>query len=364
MVMVAVPSKTTNPPERRWRRNLSMVVVAVVILGIAKQNSLDLRFERLNSSTSSKASSLVSSSSSLAKIPNVHAKREIIHGVDVLFAEPPDDKVKGLFFVAHGCSHSNTDWFVGCEGCIGLPEERAIVQIGLDHGLVVVAVSSSDRVSKCWGASDIEPVGRVLQELSKRYQPAGSDAFRIFAFGASSGGSFVSGLATPLKERFGLPLSGFLSQIAARQTDESALCQVYITMNGDKRTDANAQELVRQATSSTIPARHIRVPPQPIRPTYFATRIPEITAADSSKMAASLQDAGLLDENGYLLESPRRSNWRDALKTTTPIISAVENDSLVADASPISEVMNVADGMHEMTRDGVKEALEFCLSAL
>ncbi len=285
-------------------------------------------------------------------------RRETIQGTDVLFAEPSSN-VKGILFVAHGCSHSNTDWFVDCEGCIGLPEERAIVQIGLDHGLVVVAISSSNRNSKCWNLStDVQPLGNVLLELSKRYQTHGS--VPIFAFGASSGGAFVSTIATPLKEGFGLRVDGFLSQIAAVQNDESTPCQVYITMNRDKRTDTNAKFLVENTTTNTkIKRKQFRIPPLPIPLDYFSSRIPEITLEQSTKIVESFHAANMLDPNGYLLDDPRRTLWREALST----IPGLEHDSLVADKSSISEVMNVAYGMHEMTRDGVEEALEFCLGS-
>lgn len=289
---------------------------------------------------------------------SVIVHREAIQGVDVLFAEP-SSKVKGILFVAHGCSHSNTDWFLGCDGCIGLPEERAIVQIGLKYGLVVVAISSSNRRHKCWDvAQDVQPLGKVLQELSTRYQS--SDPLRIIAFGASSGGAFVSGIATPLKEMFGIQIEGYLSQIMAVGKDDAASCQVYITMDRDLRTDANAQLLTSQPPShSKIKSRHIRVPPLAITNNFFASRIPEITMDQSKRMVEALRKAGFLDSNGYLQDDPRQSHWRETLK---PIIDQ-SVDSLVADQSPISEVMNAAYGMHEMTRDGVKEALAFCLGS-
>lgn len=375
MVMVAVPPKKVHPRlEQRWRRYVGVFVAAsVFVLGIARQRSWTLSWllnqGKINSQS---VETTVTEPGSSVVQTKPQVQRETIRDTDVLFAEPSSKNVKGLLFVAHGCSHSHTDWFSDCGDCIGLPEERAIVQIGLNHGLVVVAISSSDRMSKCWNLeNDIEPVGQVLQELAKRYQPPnqGNDSHQIpvFAFGASSGGAFVSGIATPLKDRFGMALSGFLSQIAARQTDEAALCQVYITMNGDPGTDARAQQLVSQLASTTttatkVPMKHIRIPPLPILPEFFASRIPEITAKDSARMFQALRDGGLLDKGGYLLESPRRSNWRNALLAATPPIPAVQQDSLVADASSISEVMNVADGRHEMTRDGVQEALEFCLS--
>jgi hypothetical protein len=281
--------------------------------------------------------------------------QDIINGTNVIFVEPRN--VSGILFVAHGCSHSHTDWFLGCDRCIGLPEERAIVLTALDLGLVVVAMSSSNRDTKCWSLHyDIESVGFVLQEMATRY----GTSIQLLLFGSSSGGSFVSAAATPLAEQFGLPVAGFISQIAAMEVrNDTSRCRVYITMNKNERTVANAAHLtsiVRPPSKSL----HIRLPPLPIRDDYFSTRIPEIDTEQSAKMTMSLRTHGLLDDNDFLRDSPRRSNWRAAVEPFLPL-ARLEWDTLLPDHSPISEVMNVAYGVHETTRDGVKEAFEFCL---
>lgn len=339
--MVKVSSRTTKEPSR-WK-NLLGIAIGIILFGCLQ----------VGHRTSKESANLLIRGQTTS---SVTVQREIIQGVDVLFAEP-STKVKGILFVAHGCSHSNTDWFLGCDGCIGLPEERAIVQIGLKHGLVVVAISSSNRRSKCWSVSkDVEPVGNVLQELSNRYKDSGP--LSIIAFGASSGGAFVSGIATPLKETFGLQIQGYLSQIAAIGKDDAASCQVYITMDRDTITDANAQYFIAQTAShSKIKRRHIRVPPLPISSNFFALRIPEISMDQSKRIVEAFSKAGLIDSDGYLVDDPRGSHWRATLNT----IVNKDVDSLMADQSPISEVMNAAYGMHEMTRDGVEEALDFCL---
>lgn len=370
MVQINVPSKNKDPGGPHWSTNKrcqgASIVIFVISLGFVWQN-----FSLTKFSNSVDASSTLTLAASISSDPVV-VHRETIQEIDVLFAEPQSERtVQGILFVAHGCSHSHTDWFTDCEGCIGLPEEQAIVQIGLDHGLVVVAISSTDRTFKCWSLeNDIEPVGRVLQELSKRYQTTTRvghhGPISIVAFGASSGGAFVSGIGTPLKQQFGLAVNIFLSQIAATRIDKAVSCQVYITMNRDQRTNTNANLLVDQGTTSKIRSRHIRLPSLPIRPNYFSSRVPGIDLEESTKMVKRLQTEGFLDKDGYLLRDPRRSDWREALRKTTndaPPLVALEKDSLVADESAISEVMNVAYGMHEMTRDGVKEGLEFCLKS-
>ena len=48
--------------------------------------------------------------------------------------QKPPGLVKGLVFLAHGCSHASTDLWPkseNCKECIGLPIERTIVARGL-----------------------------------------------------------------------------------------------------------------------------------------------------------------------------------------------------------------------------------------
>jgi hypothetical protein len=56
---------------------------------------------------------------------------------------------------------------------------------------------------------------------------------------------------------------------------------------------------------------------------------------------------------------PRRNNWRDVVKAV-PGAGAVR---VAADASPLSEVMNVAWAVHELVSDQVGETLDFLTQA-
>ncbi|KAL3906427.1 MAG: hypothetical protein SGILL_009277 [Bacillariaceae sp.] len=294
------------------------------------------------------------------KVRPGHVREEEIAGVDVLYMEPAAEDgadrtttatVKGILFVAHGCSHSKTDWFLGCDDCIGLPEERAIVALGLERNLLVVAISSSNRDSKCWNhAVDGPRIAKVLEALAARYNNA-----PVIAFGASSGGAFVSILGKYFRS-----LYSFISQIAAQHapTDTSVKTAIYITMNRDKRTEERAQHYVETHKDPVPRVKHLRLPPLHIGDTFFSDRIIEVSTDQSKAMVQALREESMLTSEGLLSEDPRRTDWRYVLR---PHVDA-EQDSLIADQSPISEVMNVAYGNHELARDSVGEALDFCLS--
>ena len=93
---------------------------------------------------------------------------------------------------------------------------------------------------------------------------------------------------------------------------------------------------------------------------FFHDRIPGYTLEESKAMVGALRAANYLDPQTHsLVDDPRQSNWRDVLRAHVP----ESKDNFVADESPVSEVMNVARAMHELSRDGVKEAIDFILAA-
>jgi len=302
-------------------------------------------------------------------------ERMNIEGIDVLLQRPTNNPPKGILFLGHGCSHSHTDFWPPtpptCSDCLGLPEEMAIVDMARnEYQFVVVAISSQDRGSKCWSGMDGERVAKVLASMHDQLQQEFVGVkIPLLAFGASSGGSFVGNVlpkamtATEVKK-----LDGFIAQIAApnpsrrgaadEQQQQQLPVAVYITMNRDEMTDKRAKEVVSSLTQQNRPATQIRLDPLPITASFFHDRIPSISLRQSAEIVKALEDANFLEpETKLLKEEPRMSDWRSVIR---PCVSESE-DSFVADASPISEVLNVAQGVHEMTRDGVREAIEYIL---
>jgi hypothetical protein len=314
--------------------------------------------------------------------------------IDILWQGTETGKIRGILWVGHGCSHSHTDFWSAdpttCPDCLGLPEERAIVQLALEYEFVVVATSSQNRGSKCWSPEDFPIVSQVLVTLQRRWgnvvssssclldssnQTISSNFPPILAFGASSGGGFVETHLARHLEQHGSRLDVILGQIAARPLDIDSLqdktkpsCIFYLTMNRDEFTDANAVSIVstlqshpssesQQSTNVSRTVKHIRLPPLLLANDFFSIRIGEdVYSIDDSKvMVGVLRENNFLDQDGYLLQDPRQSDWRKILEPY-----AKGGDTLTADKSALSEVLNAAFGMHEMSRDGIREALDIC----
>ena len=94
-----------------------------------------------------------------------HFQYELLDGVELVWQRPRGAE-RAVILLAHGCSHSATDFFPfdrkKCTKCLGLPEERRIVQAALARGFVAVAISSADRVhSRCWDPQTDGPRVRV-----------------------------------------------------------------------------------------------------------------------------------------------------------------------------------------------------------
>jgi len=67
----------------------------------------------------------------------------------------------------------------------------------------------------------------------------------------------------------------------------------------------------------------------------------------------------MLTPEGKLKSDPRRTDWRSTFARNEAAQAAVKasNDSLVADRSALSEVLNVAWAMHELVGDHISESL-------
>jgi hypothetical protein len=270
-------------------------------------------------------------------------------GIDIVYEVP--DSPKGVLFVAHGCSHSATDWWPAsttCAKCTGLPVEESIVKEALKRKIAVIAVSSVNRVHKCWGSRDANRVIQAISHFYKNFIPSDSANIPLFLLGASSGGSFVGFLAQ--QSSIQPPVSALCVQISSVGGDRIATLPstVFVLMSRDAHTLSHVQEIAPTIKNSKI----LVTEPRPITLEYFAQKTRGfITAAESHAVHNALAAGGFINNSTFLLEDdPRQTNWRQVVAMAIP--SAVPHrDNLIADHSAISELLNVAWDMHEITDD-------------
>jgi hypothetical protein len=135
-----------------------------------------------------------------------HNKYQLLNDVEFLYQFPVKNPLtndyhqpRGLLFLAHGCSHSATDWFprsMNCTKCLGLPVEQTIVKEALNQKLIVLVITSVNRFNKCWSYSDVNRVAMVINHMYNTVIPSTTSgtisttlSLPLFLLGASSVGT-------------------------------------------------------------------------------------------------------------------------------------------------------------------------------
>lgn len=283
---------------------------------------------------------------------------EFIDGTEVISQIPPNPKA--VLFVAHGCGGSPRNFWPrcpGCVNCVGLPEESRIIHDALNQKHAVIIIKSN---AICWSyhkdGSKVKEIIRLwLQknDLVKVKLP-------LVGLGASSGGYFLSLLATKVRFR-GVVLmiaAGLFDRMDGIPYDYPSTLFVHMPkdINRSRKIDRHIQLLKERG----IQVQEIKCMEFPLMPNLLADKIPDIDEASSSKLFKLFQDKGYIDGNGYMKNDGRVIPWRQALK---------ENNIVLPYGSAfmhhIEEELNLAYAYHEMTSlqdDEIFEWLRFQLS--
>ncbi|XP_043687620.1 uncharacterized protein LOC122638836, partial [Telopea speciosissima] len=122
---------------------------------------------------------------------------EFRNGTKVIWQIP--DSPKAVLFLAHGCNGRAVNFWdrcPNCPNCIGLPEERPIVLYALVQKFVVITISSA---GECWSLGRGEEILFVKEIIKWWAAKHKLEKLPVVAPGASSGGYFVSVLATNMR---------------------------------------------------------------------------------------------------------------------------------------------------------------------
>ncbi|KAK6134366.1 hypothetical protein DH2020_031886 [Rehmannia glutinosa] len=230
---------------------------------------------------------------------------EFRNGTDLVWQIP--DSPKAVLFLAHGCSGRAVNFWdksPNCPNCVGLPEERLIVLHALARKFAVLAVSSK---GICWSLGEERWIVKDMirwwiakQKLQK---------LPVFALGASSGGYFVSVLAT------GLQFRGIALMIA-----EGVYSHLDITKD----------------YPSTL---FVHMPKDENR----KRKIEKYLVAMNEKGIDVAEEKGFIDRNSYMRDDGRAIPWKTAIEERNILLP---DKSLV---NHIQEEMNLAFAYHEMT---------------
>ena len=271
--------------------------------------------------------------------------------IEVVY-QAPASTPRGVLLILHGCSHRATDAWPksdACPECTGLPIETRVVASALARNWAVAAVTSHNRRSGCWSQRDVDRIAKATGYV-RRVTNAGPATVSL---GASSGGSIavlVPGAVACVAQIMASPL-----ELDARHPPVR-----FVHMSRDTHRAAMIHHQVSVLRERGVDAAELIVEPEPLSPEALHRRgtgpggavLPSREMAEKAFQA--LRAGGFVDA-GMLVDDPRRTNWRDAVRPVVP--EAV--DSLVADASPVSEILNVAWARHEFTDAHLEESLDW-----
>jgi len=309
---------------------------------------------------------------------------------------------RGVLFMFHGCGRYAASFFYS-------PQGRKMVTMATEMGLGIVAFTKSEELG-CWNwAND----GDTVKKLAKKFLPSrlskacagpnGSDAVYppLYAFGASSGGSFVGMLSSQMKldpeDYAPFLFSAVNVQIMApNEHDHWDIPTVFTTMSGDTQTAKRVQDWVnKEMQVDKGPYKIITTSGRkPIHNNHFAQIYqddPQMSDKISGNIHHDLSTLGVVNlSTDEVLTNPRFS--KDAVmsiwqKYDLLTRKEMANDSKHLDASEIHpfgvskrlmrslkkaeledadsiwliEELNVAWDEHEITAEGFEEVLDFFL---
>lgn len=242
----------------------------------------------------------------------LQGRYEIVDGIEIVFQYPNNSPV-GLVFLAHGCSHSATDWWpksISCPTCIGLPIEISITKSFLENDYMVISVSSTDRDSKCWGNADISRVTKTLHKFGKD-SPTSDTILPIYLVGVSSGGSFVGIFS---QQNTILPIKSVCVMISAppiKHIKNQIPPTMFILMEKDQYTkNLVSRSLTKYQESEILVTQEMSITPE-----YFNIVTENMISLEKSReLYGALKDSKIINPHtGLLYQDPRASDWRSVI---------------------------------------------------
>lgn len=333
--------KQSNPGQTVTFRG---IVFLLILLSIA----LVLVFRN-----SSQKSSMVSGISlkkwdSFNSLVHFDPTVEFRNGTDLISQIP--DSPRGVLFLAHGCNGRAANFWdksPKCRNCVGLPEERLVVLHALARKFAVLALSSTRR---CWTFGDelLKVKDIVKWWLAKETL----EKLPLVGLGASSGGYFVSRLATELNfSSIALMIAeGMFGQMDITDSYPPTL---FVHMPKDEKRKQRIDNYLVLLKEKGINVAEIKCMEFPLSPTYFSDVIPGIDRSISVKLFNLFKEKGFIDKNGYMTKDGRTIRWKAALQErgiTLPDKSLFHH---------IQEEMNLAYAYHEMTSLQSEEILDW-----
>mmetsp|Transcript_6967 Transcript_6967/g.7083 ORF Transcript_6967/g.7083 Transcript_6967/m.7083 type:complete len:187 (-) Transcript_6967:246-806(-) len=176
--------------------------------------------------------------------------------------------------------------------------------------------------------------------------------------GASSGGQFVGSFS----QTTDLTVSAIAIQISTIKIHNNSTVPpvLFIHMPQEDHTHRTIDKVigVLSKRASNFSAIELLCHKKLLIPSFFYDHMSVLSVNDSTALIAGLKLSGLVSRNLTLIDDPRQTEWRQVARTVLPHV-VPSKDSLIADESALSELMNLAYAGHEVTDEYLDETFDF-----
>ncbi|ERN20474.1 uncharacterized protein LOC18448890 [Amborella trichopoda] len=263
---------------------------------------------------------------------------EFMNGTDAIWQIP--NSPKAILFIAHGCSGKAANFWdrsPGCPNCVGLPEERLLVLHALARKFAVLTISSTN---VCW---DLKRDRKIVKGILKWWIEKNKlEGLPLTALGASSGGYFISALATDVKFR-SVVLMISEGVFEAMEIPRNYPPTLFVHMPKDRARVGRIAENMEALRAKGIDVGELKCMEFPLTPRLLSDRIPGLDQTTSIAIFEIFKEKGIVNDDGYMRNDGRKIDWKESLKERDVLSDKYEW------SSHIQEELNLAFGYHEMT---------------
>lgn len=268
------------------------------------------------------------------------------------------EQVDRFALLFHGCRHRAGNFFTCSHpSCHGLPEEMRLTRGLLSRGYGVIAVQSTS--GSCWRpwstneGSDYDAVQRALTHLSIITPDNSNNKKKLVAVGISSGGTFASSLVNYVSHIKAVHAIISKSLLLMPRTPHAFTHMAHRDPRIAQLVMDNSISLRNHGT----PVLTFTVAPKAFSDTTLRETFPHWSPTTRAKLLVKFRNAGLVDDDFFLKDDPRKTPWRDALAGMETELG--EPEGFPPATSPFEEYLNRLYALHEACADHFEDVLDF-----
>lgn len=179
------------------------------------------------------------------------------------------------------------------------------------------------------------------------------------AFGASSGGYFISILAHLVEfDSLVVMISSGVSMAFKTElmSGKPYPPSLFVHMPKDENTEAGVRHSLKLLKEKKVEAAELLCKELKVTPSFFSNRIPAFSMETSKNLYQVLNTSGMLTEENYLTTDGRSIKWYDLLEKNNILPETL----LAKRLKPfVDEELNLAFAYHELSSENASQIVEW-----